>query len=282
MSEIKWVKITTDMFDNPKIKFLRRESHGNSYVLIWIMLITIAGRCNAGGKIFITEGLPYDNKDLADELGFPENVIKGALHQFELLNMIEKDGNYIVLTGWEEYQNIEGMELIREQTRKRVAKFRTNQHSNVTSNDDVTLRNVTRNVTVTQCNATDKEEEKDIDIKKTSTNVDAKESRFAPPSLQDIRDYCHERNNDVDPEHFLDYYEARGWILSNGKKCRDWKACVRTWEKKEWRNAPVLPHKSINQQNAEAWIQYLGKETNDDKRTDEELLSMAESDFYIH
>lgn len=279
MSEIKWVKITTDMFDNPKIKFLRRLSHGNSYVLIWIMLITIAGRCNAGGKIFITDGLPYDNKDLANELGFPENVLKHALQQFEMLDMIEKDGNYIVLTGWEEYQNKEALDKIREQTRKRVAK-----HRSVTQ--DVTLQSVTSNVTeplhVTQCNATDKEEEKDIDIKKTSTNVDVKESRFAPPSLQDIRDYCSERNNDVDPEHFLDYYEARGWILSNGKKCRDWKACVRTWEKKEWRTAPSVPHKSINQQNVEAWAKYLGKENTDDKRTDEELLSLEESDFFIH
>lgn len=278
MSEIKWVKITTDMFDNPKIKFLRRLSHGNSYVLIWIMLITIAGRCNSGGKIFITEGLPYDNKDLADELGFPENVLKHALQQFELLDMIEKDGNYIVLTGWEEYQNIEGMELIREQNRKRKQKQREKDKE-----DDMS-RDMSRDghVTSHQCHATDKEEDKDIDIKKTSTNVDVKESRFAPPSLQDIRDYCSERNNDVDPEHFLDYYEARGWILSNGKKCRDWKACVRTWEKKEWRTAPSVPHKSINQQNVEAWAKYLGKEITDDKRTDEELLSLEESDFFIH
>lgn len=278
MSEIKWVKITTDMFDNPKIKFLRRLSHGNSCVLIWIMLITIAGRCNAGGKIFITEGLPYDNKDLADELGFPENVLKHALQQFEMLDMIEKDGNYIVLTGWEEYQNIQGMELIREQNRKRKQKQREKDKE-----DDMS-RDMSRDghVTSHQCHATDKEEDKDIDIKKTSTNVDVKESRFAPPSLQDIRDYCSERNNDVDPEHFLDYYEARGWILSNGKKCRDWKACVRTWEKKEWRTAPSVPHKSINQQNVEAWAKYLGKEITDDKRTDEELLSLEESDFFIH
>lgn len=278
MSEIKWVKITTDMFDNPKIKFLRRLSHGNSCVLIWIMLITIAGRCNAGGKIFITEGLPYDNKDLADELGFPENVLKHALQQFEMLDMIEKDGNYIVLTGWEEYQNIQGMELIREQNRKRKQKQREKDKE-----DDMS-RDMSRDghATSHQCHATDKEEDKDIDIKKTSTNVDVKESRFAPPSLQDIRDYCSERNNDVDPEHFLDYYEARGWILSNGKKCRDWKACVRTWEKKEWRTAPSVPHKSINQQNVEAWAKYLGKEITDDKRTDEELLSLEESDFFIH
>lgn len=122
---------------------------------------------------------------------------------------------------------------------------------------------------------------------KDSIGKDSKEkgrevNTFTPPTLSELQAYCHERNNDVDPEHFLDYYEARGWILSNGKKCRDWKACVRTWEKKEWRTAPSVPHKSINQQNVEAWAKYLGKEITDDKRTDEELLSLEESDFFIH
>ena len=124
-------------------------------------------------------------------------------------------------------------------------------------------------------------------IGKDSIGKDSKEkgrevNTFTPPTLSELQAYCTERNNDVDPEHFLDYYEARGWILSNGKKCRDWKACVRTWEKKEWRTAPSVPHKSINQQNVEAWAKYLGKEITDDKRTDEELLSLEESDFFIH
>lgn len=278
MSEIKWVKITTDMFDNRKIKHLRKQKRGSDLVLFWVMLLTMAGRCNAGGKIFLTEEIPYDQDMLTAETGFPKTIIKEALSLFKKLGMIELDGDYIVIPGWEEYQNIAGMDLIREQNRKRKQRQREKDK------EDDMPRDMSRDghVTSHQSHATDKEEEKDIDIKKTSTNVDAKESRFAPPSLQDIRDYCSERNNDVDPEHFLDYYEARGWILSNGKKCRDWKACVRTWEKKEWRTAPSVPHKSINQQNVEAWAKYLGKENADDKRTDEELLSLEESDFFIH
>ena len=58
MSEVKWVKITTDMFDNRKIKHLRRLPDGNNYVLIWIMLLTVAGRCNAGGRIFQISTFP--------------------------------------------------------------------------------------------------------------------------------------------------------------------------------------------------------------------------------
>ena len=58
--------------------------------------------------------------------------------------------------------------------------------------------------------------------------------RFVPPTADQIREYCDERGSYwIDPEKFIDYYEARGWILTNGKKMVDWKAAVRTWEKNE-------------------------------------------------
>lgn len=54
--------------------------------------------------------------------------------------------------------------------------------------------------------------------------------RFTPPSLSDVTAYCQQRGNNVDPEAFIDHYTANGWM--RGKtKIKDWKACVRTWEK---------------------------------------------------
>ena len=54
--------------------------------------------------------------------------------------------------------------------------------------------------------------------------------RFTPPSVQDVKDYCQSRNNNIDPETFVDHYEANGWFRGKNKiKC--WKSCVRTWEK---------------------------------------------------
>ena len=88
MADVKWIKITTDMFDNRKIKHLRRLPEGNNIVLIWVMLLTMAGRCNAGGMIFLTENIPYTPKMLADELGFEENTVKLALDALEQLEMI--------------------------------------------------------------------------------------------------------------------------------------------------------------------------------------------------
>ena len=70
-----------------------------------------------------------------------------------------------------------------------------------------------------------------IRLDKSRTNT---VNKFTPPSLEDIKSYIEERNNSLDAELFLDHYTARGWILNNGKKVKDWKACMRTWEKKNF------------------------------------------------
>lgn len=59
-------------------------------------------------------------------------------------------------------------------------------------------------------------------------------SRFQKPTLQEIKAYCLERNNDVDPQRFYDYYESVGWKVGK-KPMKSWQACVRTWEQKDKR-----------------------------------------------
>lgn len=154
MADIKWIKLTTDMFDNRKIKHLRRLPEGNSIVLIWVMLLTMAGRCNSGGMIFLTENIPYTPKMLADELDFEESTVQLALEALQRFNMIVADSGYFAIAGWEEYQNIEGMERIREQTRLRNIEYRKRKKQELISQGDVS---------VTSHDATDKEEDKEID-----------------------------------------------------------------------------------------------------------------------
>ena len=81
-AEVKWIKLTTDMFDNRKIRHLRKLPEGNNIVLIWVMLLTMAGKCNAGGMIFLTENIPYNSKLLAEEVDFEERVVELALKAF--------------------------------------------------------------------------------------------------------------------------------------------------------------------------------------------------------
>lgn len=162
MAEVKWIKLTTDMFDNRKIKHLRRLPEGNSIVLIWVMLLTMAGRCNASGMIFLTENIPYTPKMLADELDFEENTVVLALRALEDLNMVVTNKGYFAIAGWEEYQNIEGMDKIKEQNRLRQKKWYDKQKE---------LPNVIPNVSITQPNATDKEEDIDKEIDKDKEDI---------------------------------------------------------------------------------------------------------------
>lgn len=180
VAEVKWIKLTTDMFDNRKIKHLRRLPDGNNIVLIWVMLLTMAGRCNSGGMIFLTENIPYTPKMLADELDFEENTVQLALGALEQLNMIVTNNGFFSIAGWEEYQNIEGMDKIRQQNRVRQAKFKQNQRllqGNVTDN-------VTDNVTVTQGNATDIDIDKDKEIEEDKKEID--KEKTTPQQIVDL------------------------------------------------------------------------------------------------
>lgn len=156
MAEVKWIKISIDMFDNRKIRYLRRLPDGNNIVLIWVMLLTMAGRCNAGGMIFLTENIPYTAKMLADELDFEENTVMLAMEVLQQLNMIQFVDNRLLITGWNEHQNIEGMEKIKEQNRLRKQKQRELQKA-------LPDGHVTSHVTSRDSHATDIDIDRDID-----------------------------------------------------------------------------------------------------------------------
>ncbi len=77
---------------------------------------------------------------------------------------------------------------------------------------------------------------------KTITSVKKKtpsgsKKKFTKPTVDQVCDYCKTRNNKVDPQTFIDFYEAKGWMIGTGKM-KDWQACVRTWEKRD--NSPQL------------------------------------------
>lgn len=172
MADVKWIKITTDMFDNRKIKHLRRLPDGDSIVLIWVMLLTLAGRCNSGGMIFLTENIPYTPKMLADELDFEESTVQLALNALEQLGMIQtNDNGFIAVTGWEKHQNIEGMEKIRESKRLAQARWRAKQATIAEKST------VDSTVDSTRISVDDAEEEKEEDKnKKEKENKSVRET----------------------------------------------------------------------------------------------------------
>ena len=154
MAEVKWVKLTTDMFDNRKIKHLRRLPEGNNIVLIWVMLLTMAGRCNSGGMIFLTENIPYTPKMLADELDFEESTVVLALQALENLDMIVTENGIFTIAGWEEYQNADKLAEMRAKDRERKRLKRAQSKALLEESKDVHGHS-------TDCPYIEEEEEKD-------------------------------------------------------------------------------------------------------------------------
>lgn len=158
MADVTWIKLYIDMFDKRKIKKLRRLPAGNDLLLIWIMLLATAGKCNAGGMIFITESVPFTEEDLADELGFEVNTIRLALTALEDLDMISRsDNGYINITGWEEHQNIDRLAEIREYNRLAKQKSREKQKLLQASSGDVN----DMSMTCQRCHETEEERDED-------------------------------------------------------------------------------------------------------------------------
>jgi predicted phage replisome organizer len=157
MAEVKWIKLSTKMFEDEKIRLIESMPESDMLLIIWIKLLSQAGKTNANGYIYLNENIPYTDEMLATIFNRPLNIVRLALKTFEDFGMIEiSDENFIAISNWEKHQNVEGLDKIRQQTRNRVAKHREKKKLNA-GND-------TCNVTVTNGNATDIDKELDIEI----------------------------------------------------------------------------------------------------------------------
>ena len=174
MKDIKWIKLDTNLFDNRKIKQIEAMPDGDALVVIWLKLLILAGIVNDGGCVYFTKDLPFTDQLLATQFNRPLATVQLALATFQKFGMIEIVDDMILVSNWEKYQNIEGMERIREQNRLR--KQRQRERERLLLSDC--------HVTVTQNHATDIDKEEDKDIKKESK----KESKNARNSYDSVID----------------------------------------------------------------------------------------------
>ncbi|MFW5804705.1 MAG: phage replisome organizer N-terminal domain-containing protein, partial [bacterium] len=149
-NDVKWIKITTNMFDDEKIKLIESMPDADSILVIWIKLLVQAGKTNAKGYIFLNENIPYTDEMLATVFNRPLNTVRLALKTFEDFGMIEMNENGIYIENWSKHQNIEGLEKLKkkqEQNRLRQEKYRKKQQlieEGKTGNVTVTLSNGSR------------------------------------------------------------------------------------------------------------------------------------------
>jgi predicted phage replisome organizer len=173
MAEVKWIKVSTDMFDGSrKIKQIEMMPEGDTILVIWLKLLLLAGNVNDGGAIYLTPEIPYTEEMLATELRRPLNTVKMALAVFERFGMIEIVDDILHLSAWEKYQSVDKLAEIREQNRLRQKKWYDKQKALTASND---TPNVRSNATVTLPNAVEEEGEEDKEKESHSFTHSARE-----------------------------------------------------------------------------------------------------------
>lgn len=226
MADVKWIKIATGMFDNRKIKQIRKLPEGDAIIVIWLQIICLAGITNDSGLIYFSKDIPYTDEMLSVEFDRPINIIRIALTTFERFGMVELIDNVLMVSNWQKYQSTDRLEVIKEKDRERKRLERQQQKQLTTLISTEVPRNV--HGLSKEVPLLDIDIEIDKDIKKSS-------SRFTPPTLEEVQAYCKERNNKVDTERFIDFYSSKGWMVGRNKM-KDWKACIRTWEKDKEQN----------------------------------------------
>jgi len=214
MTDIKWIKITTDLFEDEKIKMIDSLPESDAVLVIWLKLLTLAGKKNEGGSIAFTENVPYSDEMLSTVFNRPLNTVRLALQTFQQFEMIEiSSDDFIYISNWEKHQNIEGMDKIREQNRlrqqKRRSKMKLLQENNATSRDS---------------NALDKEEDKEEDKKK---NIHGEFVKLTEPEYQKLikkfgKKRTEEKIKDLDTG-----------IGSKGYKYKSHYHTILSWDRKE-------------------------------------------------
>jgi len=178
------------------------------------------------------------NKELARQIGLKEAVL--------LADLISKEEYFIangMMDGWffNTEANIEkDTTLTPYQQRKCIKSLKKNgiietkrkgvpakQYFKV--NEELVVKFL-NNLSLSKCTTINKNKE-----------IRIKNKPFNKPTILEVQDYCSERNNNIEAEAFIDFYESKGWFVGKNKM-KDWKACVRTWEmrnktKKKWNNS---------------------------------------------
>jgi predicted phage replisome organizer len=129
MADLQWLKLTTNFFDNNKIKLLESEKDGDTLIRVWIQLLTIAMKCNYQGRLSITEDKPMTVDEISRIMGKSKKKITKCLEKFEELKMIIIEENFYKIKNWSKYQSADKLEEIRLQNCLRQQKYREKKKS---------------------------------------------------------------------------------------------------------------------------------------------------------
>ncbi|GAB3061986.1 phage replisome organizer N-terminal domain-containing protein [Salinicoccus sesuvii] len=194
MADIQWIKLKVDMFDNEKIKLIEAMPDADSILVIWIKLLTYAGKANSSGYIMLTENIPMNEEELATIFGRPLNTVRYALQVFERYGMVERDADAIKIKNWDTHQNVDGMEKIREQNRIRKQKQREKDRQKQLGNSKTDGQVTGQSQKSRDSHATEEEKEREEELDKERDKEKERDKDHVSPSHnQEVFDILSDR-----------------------------------------------------------------------------------------
>ena len=170
MAEVKWIKMATNIWDNRKIVQIESLPDGDTIIVIWLKLLCLAGTTNDSGMVYFTKEIPYTEQMLSTLFNRPLATIQFALKVFQEFEMISIIDDFLQISNWKKYQNIEGMDKIREQNR--IRKQNQRERQKIIIEQDMS-RDMSRDVT--QQNKI-KNKKEDIDKEKDNKLIVSKDT----------------------------------------------------------------------------------------------------------
>ncbi len=236
MADVKWIKITTDIFDDEKILLIESLSEADTILVIWFKLLCLAGKQNNNGIFIMANKMPYTDEMLSTVFRRDLKTVQKALNTFEQYGMIEIVDNAITLPNWGKHQNLEGMDRIREQNRKRQEKWYKNNKKN--------NPNVRSNVIITLPNATDKNRIEKKENRKEGENNAHTHAREDTEEKNKYNSYGKFKNVNLTEEEYNNLStevlnrdkligKLSAHIKSSGKKYNDHYATLIKWDSED-------------------------------------------------
>lgn len=135
-SDVKWIKITTDIFDDEKVLMIETMPSADSIIVIWFKLLTFAGKQNNDGVFLMSNRIAYTDEMLASIFRRDVNTVRLALNVFEQFGMIEIIDNVITIPNWGKHQTLDAYEKKKARDRERVARKRAEQKALIAKSPD--------------------------------------------------------------------------------------------------------------------------------------------------
>ena len=186
MADVKWIKITTDIFDDDKILMIESMPSADSIIVIWFKLLTMAGKQNNDGVFMMANKIAYTDEMLAAIFRRDVNTVRMALNIFQQFGMIEIIDNVITIPNWGKHQTLDAYEKKKQRDRERLARKRAEQKALVCMSPDKSPDKSPDVAFTEEDKERDKEEDKK-EIKKIDYNGIKDAYNNLCPSLPSVR-----------------------------------------------------------------------------------------------